>query len=206
MYGLSFRSPSSFLLFCSDSQYSNSSMANESLPSTSPRRRSDEQTYQLGFACHCDSLYLDPLHRSLAYSRQRARMGRLDNSRILHSITPFYGYPADQFVPSTPSNSTLSIVLTLRHQVTFTGLGQDIWTVPFDDITMMFKVCTVLLGCRRQYRHLTLDNSISTSTSTFTKLSSCLRRSPSSFYTSGSSQRRSLRDSHTSAGLSLQHS
>lgn len=22
------------------------------------------------------------------------------------------------------------------------GLGRDIWTVPFDDITMMFKVCS----------------------------------------------------------------
>jgi hypothetical protein len=26
--------------------------------------------------------------------------------------------------------------------VTRVGLGRDIWTVPFDDITMMFKVCS----------------------------------------------------------------
>lgn len=67
-------------------------------------------------------------------------MGRLDDSRILHPIASLHSYSADQFVPSILSNPTLAIVLTLRHQVTFTGLGQDIWTVPFDDITMMFKV------------------------------------------------------------------
>lgn len=70
-------------------------------------------------------------------------MGRLDNSWVLHSIAPFHGYFADQFVPSALPYFPLAIVLTLRHQVTFTGLGQDIWTVPFDDITMMFKVCSM---------------------------------------------------------------
>ena len=67
-------------------------------------------------------------------------MGRLDDSRILYPTASFHGYTTDQYVPSTLLDSTLAIALTLRYQVTFTGLGQDIWTVPFDDITMMFKV------------------------------------------------------------------
>ena len=71
-------------------------------------------------------------------------MGRLDYPRILHSTDSFHGYSSDQFVPSILSISILPVVLTII-EVTFTGLGSDIWTVPFDDITMMFKVCSAQL-------------------------------------------------------------
>lgn len=88
-----------------DSQHSNSSMADESMQSTSPRRRTYEQTHQLSFARHCDNLRRNPLYSSLAHTRERSWMGRLDYPGILHSTNPFHGHPPDQFVSpilSTP--------------------------------------------------------------------------------------------------------
>jgi len=38
---------------------------------------------------------------------------------------------------------TLLDVLTFLPVVINIGLGRDIWTVPFDNITLMFKVCYV---------------------------------------------------------------
>jgi hypothetical protein len=134
-----FQRPSMFTY--SNSQHSNPSMADEGMQSTSPGRWTYEQTHQLSSARHCNNLRRNPLYSSLAHKRQCSWMGRLDYPRILYSTDTVHGYSSDQFVLSILSTFILSTVLTIV-VVTFTGLGSDIWTVPFDDITMMFKVCS----------------------------------------------------------------
>lgn len=46
--------------------------------------------------------------------------------------------------------------------VTYTGLGRDIWTVEFDNITLMFKVCSMQpVLSPNSFRHLTILSSCS---------------------------------------------
>ena len=93
-------------------------------------------------------------------------MGRLDNPRVVHSADPFRGHTSDQFVLALHSPDRANIPLV----VTFTGLGSDIWLVPFDDITLMFKVNSENTPAPiYSFRHLTPESSTSTSTSTSTK-------------------------------------
>jgi hypothetical protein len=66
-------------------------------------------------------------------------MGRLDNFRIMGSTHSIHGYSSNQSVPPEPT-SLVEPTVDLTHTVTYTGLGRDIWTVPFDDITLMFRV------------------------------------------------------------------
>jgi len=67
-------------------------------------------------------------------------MGRLDNPCSVDLGDSFYDHVSNQFVfylrylrPNLPAD--------LPQIVIHNGLGRDIWTVPFANITMMFKVC-----------------------------------------------------------------
>lgn len=66
-------------------------------------------------------------------------MGRLDNPGIVSPVDSVHDDPPDQFVAFPPSPYSARRADSLRI-VTYTGLGRDIWTVPFNDITLMFKV------------------------------------------------------------------
>ena len=66
-------------------------------------------------------------------------MGRLDDLGIVPLTDPINGNPPDQFV-HYPFLRCPTRCADFPLLVTRVGLGRDIWTVPFDDITMMFKV------------------------------------------------------------------
>jgi len=66
-------------------------------------------------------------------------MGLLDHPGVFHIADPFDNQARRQYV-------TLSYCALVNHTdpsllVAANGMGQDIWTVPFDNITKMFKVC-----------------------------------------------------------------
>jgi hypothetical protein len=117
-------------------------MAGKSLPSTSPGRSPNNSRREHRLDCHRRGYGFHTFRLSLARSgHQHSWVGRLDNLGLVPSTDSINGNPPDQFVPC---------LLLLHHGryadfpllVTRVGLGRDIWTVPFDDITMMFKVCS----------------------------------------------------------------
>jgi hypothetical protein len=64
-------------------------------------------------------------------------MGRLDYLAGMARLDPFHSDRSAQYVPCLleyldKANSLFA--------VTYKGMGRDIWTVPFDDITQMLRV------------------------------------------------------------------
>lgn len=73
---------------------------------------------------------------------KHSRMGRLDNPSVFPAADSFHDNSPNQFVLHS-STLELALLANFSIAVTYTGLGRDIWTVPFDDITLMFKVRSV---------------------------------------------------------------
>jgi len=76
----------------------------------------------------------------MARSRQQySRLGRLDNLGVLPSADSFYDDSPNQYVPCR-LRLFVGACADLLPLVTYTGLGRDIWTIEFDNITLMLKV------------------------------------------------------------------
>jgi hypothetical protein len=67
-------------------------------------------------------------------------MGRLDDSRVPDLTNSFDGPPLQKFVARVywASVTRANVISTVEQK----GMGHDIWTVEFDDITEMLRVCT----------------------------------------------------------------
>ena len=66
-------------------------------------------------------------------------MGRLDDSRVLNLTYSFDGPPLQKFVARVYwASITHANFISIVEQK---GMGHDIWTVEFDDITEMLRVC-----------------------------------------------------------------
>jgi hypothetical protein len=114
-------------------------MAGKSLPSTNPQCCTQSQGCEHSFdRCRC-ILRCNQIPVTLARSGQQySRMGRLDNPGLFHPADSLHDDPPNKYVPDLPSlyNTARADHLPI---VTFTGLGRDIWTIEFDNITMMLK-------------------------------------------------------------------
>ena len=66
-------------------------------------------------------------------------MGRLDDSGFCDITNSFNGPPLHKFVPRVYWKfiACANAILTVEQK----GMGHDIWTVEFDDITEMLRVC-----------------------------------------------------------------
>jgi hypothetical protein len=126
-----------------DSDDSNSSMAGKSLPNTCSRRSPNDPRREHRPDCHRRNHGFHTLPVSLAGSgHQYSRMGRLDDIGFFPPADSINSNPANQSVPC-PIPLSPGRCADFPLLVTRVGLGRDIWTVPFDDITMMFKVCSI---------------------------------------------------------------
>jgi hypothetical protein len=63
---------------------------------------------------------------------------QLDNFRSLGTFDSFYGHIPHQFVQ--PMQFSYEDHADLVPTVTYKGMGRDIWTVPFENITAILKV------------------------------------------------------------------
>lgn len=115
-------------------------MADESLSSTSPRPGTAHETGKHSACRPHDSLRFPPLPVKMASVRQYHWMGRLDNICIVALVHSFHYYPPPQSVLPSRRNPLTLRTADCPSTVVSVGLGRDIWTVPFDNITLMFKV------------------------------------------------------------------